>query len=277
MPMRDGVRLATDIYRPALNGEPVPGRFPAILGRTSYDKTQPLDVGRAGRQLLHAARLRRRRSGPARAVTNRRGPGSTSTSPTRTMGGTGTTRSSGSRPSRGRTASVGMVGSSHGAMTQTTAALAESAASRRDLAGRRPHQATTLTTFARVGRCSSTCSAPSFSTPSRRRSCRRPGRQEGVRAGDGAPARLGLADALQARPDPADPGAGIWSRPSSTTTRAAPTTTGGERTSTTSSGTSTATPTAPAPSAAVGTTPTPSRRPATTRRWRRRTRRRNAW
>src|SRR5262245_54184876 len=39
VPMRDGVCLATDIYRPALDGEPVPGRFPTILGRTSYDKT----------------------------------------------------------------------------------------------------------------------------------------------------------------------------------------------------------------------------------------------
>jgi uncharacterized protein len=38
VPMRDGVRLATDIYRPAVDGEPVPGRFPTILGRTSYDK-----------------------------------------------------------------------------------------------------------------------------------------------------------------------------------------------------------------------------------------------
>ena len=37
--MRDGVRLATDIYRPALNGVPVPGRFPMILGRTSYDRS----------------------------------------------------------------------------------------------------------------------------------------------------------------------------------------------------------------------------------------------
>lgn len=38
--MRDGVRLATDVYRPALlEGSPAPGRFPAILGRTSYDKS----------------------------------------------------------------------------------------------------------------------------------------------------------------------------------------------------------------------------------------------
>ena len=40
VPMRDGVRLATDVYRPALDGVPVPGRFPVILERTPYDKTQ---------------------------------------------------------------------------------------------------------------------------------------------------------------------------------------------------------------------------------------------
>ena len=38
-PMRDGVRLATDIYRPARDGEPVPGKFPAVLLRTIYDKS----------------------------------------------------------------------------------------------------------------------------------------------------------------------------------------------------------------------------------------------
>jgi uncharacterized protein len=37
--MRDGVRLATDIYRPMRNGKPVPGRFPVILERTPYGKT----------------------------------------------------------------------------------------------------------------------------------------------------------------------------------------------------------------------------------------------
>ena len=43
VPMRDGVRLATDVYRPAgPDGEPVEGRFPTILGRTSYDKTTPI-------------------------------------------------------------------------------------------------------------------------------------------------------------------------------------------------------------------------------------------
>ena len=41
VPMRDGVRLATDVYRPALDGEPVSGGFPVILWRTSYDKSGP--------------------------------------------------------------------------------------------------------------------------------------------------------------------------------------------------------------------------------------------
>ena len=35
--MRDGARLATDIYLPAINGKPVDGRFPALLERTPYD------------------------------------------------------------------------------------------------------------------------------------------------------------------------------------------------------------------------------------------------
>ncbi len=38
VPMRDGVRLAADIYRPARNGAPVEGRFPVILERTPYGK-----------------------------------------------------------------------------------------------------------------------------------------------------------------------------------------------------------------------------------------------
>ncbi len=36
---RDGVRLATDIYRPARGGHAVAGRFPVILERTPYDKS----------------------------------------------------------------------------------------------------------------------------------------------------------------------------------------------------------------------------------------------
>ena len=38
VPMRDGVRLATDVYRPAIAGV-AEGRFPVILERTPYGKT----------------------------------------------------------------------------------------------------------------------------------------------------------------------------------------------------------------------------------------------
>lgn len=39
--MRDGVRLATDIYRPAENGLPLSGAFPVILERSPYGKSIP--------------------------------------------------------------------------------------------------------------------------------------------------------------------------------------------------------------------------------------------
>lgn len=39
IPMRDGKRMATDIYRPARNGVPVTERLPVLLQRTPYDKT----------------------------------------------------------------------------------------------------------------------------------------------------------------------------------------------------------------------------------------------
>jgi hypothetical protein len=37
---RDGVRLATDVYRPARGGSPVAGRFPVLLERTPYGRDQ---------------------------------------------------------------------------------------------------------------------------------------------------------------------------------------------------------------------------------------------
>ena len=46
VPMRDGVRLATDIHRPAINGVPTPTKFPVILERTPYGK----DGGPSGAQ-----------------------------------------------------------------------------------------------------------------------------------------------------------------------------------------------------------------------------------
>ncbi|HWZ70581.1 MAG TPA: CocE/NonD family hydrolase [Casimicrobiaceae bacterium] len=39
VPMRDGTRLATDVYRPAIAGVAAQGRFPVILERTPYGKT----------------------------------------------------------------------------------------------------------------------------------------------------------------------------------------------------------------------------------------------
>jgi putative CocE/NonD family hydrolase len=41
IPMRDGIRLATDIYRPAKSGRAVAAPCPAVLERTPYDKRAP--------------------------------------------------------------------------------------------------------------------------------------------------------------------------------------------------------------------------------------------
>ena len=38
IPMRDGVHLATNIFRPVENGKPIEGKFPVILERTPYGK-----------------------------------------------------------------------------------------------------------------------------------------------------------------------------------------------------------------------------------------------
>jgi predicted acyl esterase len=36
--MRDGVKLAADIYRPTQNGQPIDNKFSVILVRTPYNK-----------------------------------------------------------------------------------------------------------------------------------------------------------------------------------------------------------------------------------------------
>lgn len=46
VPMRDGVVLAADLYRPARDGTPAPGRFPAVMERTPYDKEGRVNDGR---------------------------------------------------------------------------------------------------------------------------------------------------------------------------------------------------------------------------------------
>lgn len=44
IPMRDNVRLATDIYFPAIEGQQVGGTFPVILERTPYNKASATNV-----------------------------------------------------------------------------------------------------------------------------------------------------------------------------------------------------------------------------------------
>ena len=47
LPMRDGIGLATDIYRPTRFGAPVEDRLPILLQRTPYDKSSQRIVGAA--------------------------------------------------------------------------------------------------------------------------------------------------------------------------------------------------------------------------------------
>ncbi|MDA1190011.1 MAG: CocE/NonD family hydrolase [Chloroflexi bacterium] len=44
MPVRDGVKLATDIYYPATDGKRAGGKFPVVLERTPYDKQSAVNV-----------------------------------------------------------------------------------------------------------------------------------------------------------------------------------------------------------------------------------------
>jgi uncharacterized protein len=46
IPLRDGVRVATDLYFPARGGQKVEGQYPVILTRTPYDKTNHAATGR---------------------------------------------------------------------------------------------------------------------------------------------------------------------------------------------------------------------------------------
>lgn len=48
IPMPDGTRLAADIYRPAMDGVPLPGRFPAILHATSSRQRPGAGADRSG-------------------------------------------------------------------------------------------------------------------------------------------------------------------------------------------------------------------------------------
>jgi putative CocE/NonD family hydrolase len=122
VPMRDGARLATDIYRVARDGEPVAGSFPTILGRTSYDKTSPQQwvdpvanffVPRGYVVVLQDLRGRHRSEGTGQyfhTANVNEGPDGYDT----------IEWIAAQSWSNGR---VGMVGSSHGAIVQQVAAL----------------------------------------------------------------------------------------------------------------------------------------------------------
>ncbi|MCX5659736.1 MAG: CocE/NonD family hydrolase [Planctomycetota bacterium] len=120
LPMRDGLRLATDLYRPARDGEPLPGPFPAILCRTPYDKTDrryaelaDLFTPRGYVVALQDMRDRYRSEGS--------GDYEHTATPHEGRDGYDTVEWLASRPwSNGK---VGMVGSSFAAVTQARAAL----------------------------------------------------------------------------------------------------------------------------------------------------------
>src|SRR5918993_3581556 len=122
VPMRDGVRLASDIYRPMIDGEIVSGPLPAVLGRTSYDKTntfmwiKPVAdffTPRGYAVVLQDLRGRYQSEGTGQYfhVAN----------PLDGQDGYDTIEWLAAQ--QWSNGNVGMVGSSHGAMTQTTAAL----------------------------------------------------------------------------------------------------------------------------------------------------------
>jgi putative CocE/NonD family hydrolase len=123
VPMADGVRLATDIYRPALaDGTAMPGRFPVILTRTSYDKSNPV------MQVEPVARFFTRR-GYTTVVQDLRGRGKSEghgqyfhvANEREGLDGFDTIAWIASQPwSDGR---VGMVGSSHSGIVQNVAAF----------------------------------------------------------------------------------------------------------------------------------------------------------
>ena len=95
--MRDGVRLATDLYFPALGGKRAPGRFPVLLERTPYNKHGLGAVRRpsSSRGMAMSPRCRM-----CAAASPRKGNGT----PSRSKGRTATIPSSGSARRTGATA-----------------------------------------------------------------------------------------------------------------------------------------------------------------------------
>ena len=134
VPMRDGVRLAFDIYRPARDGDFVEGRFPTIMLHTPYDKTDKryteiadFFVPRGYNVVL--VDLRDRYRSEASGVYYH------AATPHTGRDGYDICEWIAAQPwSNGR---IGTVGSSYGAITQVRTALERAAAPDRDLARRR--------------------------------------------------------------------------------------------------------------------------------------------
>ena len=116
VPMRDGVRLATDVYRPGRNGQPVEEAFPLILQRTGYNKT--------GERFVEQARYFVQR-GYVVAIQDDRGTYASEGVQTKYIGwgkdGYDAVEYLGELPYTD--GQVGMWGTSYGAHTQATAAI----------------------------------------------------------------------------------------------------------------------------------------------------------
>ena len=119
--MRDGIRLATDLYRPARDGELVAGPLPD--DRLHHAVRQDRAALHRDRRLLRPARLRRRAAGPPRPAPLRGDEGVLPLARRRTRARTATTRSSGSPRSRGRTAAPAWSAARTPCITQIRTAL----------------------------------------------------------------------------------------------------------------------------------------------------------
>ena len=176
MPMRDGIRLATDVYRPARDGEL--GRRPLADDPLPHAVRQDRAALHRDRRLLRAARLRGRAAGPARPP------------PLRGHEGVLPHRDAAHRQRRLRHDRVDrraavverpgrhgrqLVRRDHAGPPRARAPAAPD----RDLARRRADEHRSSTRRARAARCSCTCSGRSSSTPPTRRTCRatRPSRR----------------------------------------------------------------------------------------------------
>jgi len=120
VPMRDGVGLATDVYRPAHDGEGEAGPFPTILCRTPYNKSdlRYIEIGEYFSTRGYAVVLQDLRG---RYKSEGTGQYFHTVNPHEGIDGYDTIEWVASRPwSNGK---VGMVGSSFAAVTQVAAAL----------------------------------------------------------------------------------------------------------------------------------------------------------